>query len=138
VAQPTLDTFTRAYLIAALWTEDPNPGQGEYQEHDEWTIANIDPQWRERAIADCRAFQLAAVDTSQVCTDCSRFPNRCDHIGLFDGREREAGIDFWLTRNGHGAGFWDGYWPEPNATILTDAAHAFGETYLEMAFEYKR
>jgi hypothetical protein len=38
-----------------------------------------------------------------------------------------AGHDFWLTRNGHGAGFWDGDWPEPLATVLTDAAHAFGE-----------
>lgn len=37
---------------------------------------------------------------------------------------------FWLTRCGHGCGFWDGDWSEPAATILTDAAHAFGNVDL--------
>jgi hypothetical protein len=41
-----------------------------------------------------------------------------------------AGHDFWLTRNGHGAGFWDGDWTEPAATILTNAAKAFDECNL--------
>lgn len=40
-------------------------------------------------------------------------------------RER-AGHDLWLTRNGHGVGFWDGDWPEPLAEILTDSAHRLG------------
>jgi hypothetical protein len=42
-----------------------------------------------------------------------------------------AGHDFALTRNRHGAGFWDGGWSEPSATVLTDAAHAYGEYVLE-------
>lgn len=37
-----------------------------------------------------------------------------------------AGHDLWLTQNGHGAGFWDGDWPEPEATLLTEAAHRVG------------
>lgn len=37
-----------------------------------------------------------------------------------------AAHNFWLTRNRHGAGFWDGDWPEPFAKQLTDAAHKFG------------
>ena len=43
--------------------------------------------------------------------------------------EREAamaGHDFWLTRNGHGAGFWDGDWPLPYADLLDKAAQAAG------------
>ncbi len=40
-----------------------------------------------------------------------------------------AGTDFWLTRNRHGAGFWDGGWCF-NGKALSDAAHAYGETYL--------
>jgi hypothetical protein len=39
----------------------------------------------------------------------------------------QAGHDFWLTRNGHGAGFWDGDWPEPEATTLTTASEKMGE-----------
>ena len=38
-----------------------------------------------------------------------------------------AGHDFWLTRNGHGAGFRDGDWPEPFAAKLTEAAKRAGE-----------
>ena len=35
--------------------------------------------------------------------------------------------DLWLTRNHHGAGFWDGDYPEPYATLLTASAQKFGE-----------
>jgi hypothetical protein len=34
--------------------------------------------------------------------------------------------DFWLTRVGAGAGFWDGDYPEPQATLLTNASKRFG------------
>ena len=34
--------------------------------------------------------------------------------------------DFWLTRNKHGAGFWDGDWAPEVGKRLTDAAHAYG------------
>ena len=36
------------------------------------------------------------------------------------------GHDFWLTRNRHGAGFWDRGYPEAIGKALTDAAHAEG------------
>lgn len=38
-----------------------------------------------------------------------------------------VGHDFWLTRNRHGAGFWDGDLPDALGKRLTDAAHAYGE-----------
>ena len=38
-----------------------------------------------------------------------------------------AAHDFILTRNGHGAGFWDGDCNEPIATKLTDLCKKFGE-----------
>ncbi len=41
-----------------------------------------------------------------------------------------AGHDFWLTRCGHGAGFWDGDWPEPAASVLTEASKEFGNVDL--------
>lgn len=37
----------------------------------------------------------------------------------------QAGHDFWLTRNGHGAGFWDGDWGEAG-TPLSDACKPYG------------
>jgi hypothetical protein len=41
-----------------------------------------------------------------------------------------AGHDFWLTRNHHGAGFWDGDWPECVGEKLTEASHSCGEMNL--------
>lgn len=41
-----------------------------------------------------------------------------------------AGHDFWLTRNSHGAGFWDGDWPEDVEKELTDLAKSFRECEL--------
>src|SRR5258708_8266039 len=81
-----LDTFTYAYLHAAAFTEDRNPGQGEYLEP---AIDDFDPAFVARAMADCQSFQAACWDL--IIEDL-------DH----------AGGDFWYTRNGHGCGFWDG------------------------------
>lgn len=111
---PALDAFTRAYLICALWTSDPNPTSGEFCERDEWSIDNISAESLARAIADCEAFQRDnAADLAEVNV-------------LFHADAEQHGHDFWLTRNHHGAGFWDrGY--GPLGETLTRAAHAFGE-----------
>jgi hypothetical protein len=40
-----------------------------------------------------------------------------------------AAHDFWLTRNGHGAGFWDGDWPDEVGRKLTALSKEFGEQW---------
>jgi len=47
----------------------------------------------------------------------------------------QAGHDLALTRNGHGAGFWDHGAGEPGE-VLTDAANAMGQYNLELVPEY--
>ena len=42
----------------------------------------------------------------------------------------QAGHDFWLTRNGHGAGFWDGDW-QKYGEMFTKIAQSFGEVTAE-------
>ena len=68
-----------------------------------------------------------------MLADCEDFIDYCDRMGLdIDGARlspEQVGADFWLTRNRHGAGFWDrdlGRLGEE----LTDAAHTFGEAHL--------
>ena len=39
----------------------------------------------------------------------------------------QIGHDFWLTRNHHGAGFWDRDLSNGRGEILTQIAHSFGE-----------
>ena len=40
-------------------------------------------------------------------TPCEDFDNLWE-AALSYGDKAQIGHDFWLTRNGHGAGFWDG------------------------------
>lgn len=116
-ATPALDAFTRAYLECALWTSDPEPRSGEWSASDWWSIDAIDPDSLARAIEDCRSFQDAnRADLDEVS----------DTFHVDDTRH---GHDFFLTRCGHGAGFWDRGYGELGRK-LTDAAHAYGEVWI--------
>jgi hypothetical protein len=98
------DSFATAYIETALWTEGLED-KGE-----------ISPACRKQMQSDCDAFQRnfgSVIETAN-------FSGKGD-------KWSQAGHDFWLTRNGHGAGFWDGDWSEPQAKMLTDAAHRFGK-----------
>lgn len=104
--QLLVNRFTLAYIDAALWSstdDDGEPLDANY------SVRDIDAATRKRMADDCAAFldanweALATADLEQ------------------------GGHDFWLTRNGHGCGYWDGDWAEPHATELTDAAHRCGE-----------
>ena len=71
----------------------------------------------DRLIKDCDIFQLKAGEL------------------LEDWPLDQAGHDFWLTRNGHGAGFWDGDWKDSAGASLTEIAKSFGECNL---YDYRR
>jgi len=114
-----LDRFTRQYIITALWAENDNstPEGGEPFDQN-FDISDIDEESLARMVDDCREFQQ-------------------QHSEHTAGYEDRAGHDFWLTRNGHGAGFWDGDWDEPAATILTDSSRKFGECSLYLGDDGK-
>jgi hypothetical protein len=106
---PIWPEFVDAYLEAALWAsstgddEDPLDDQG-YSIHD---------------------FEQEAID--EAIEDSNKFikANRKDLEAV--GSQEQHGHDFWLTRNGHGAGFWDRGYGEVGKR-LSDAARAYGET----------
>jgi hypothetical protein len=65
--------------------------------------------------------------------DCDDFYVKSGRMWFSDKHETDdstAGHDFWLTRNRHGAGFWDGDYPKEMGTTLTDLAHTFGECWI--------
>lgn len=116
-----LDSFTQAFFIAALWsTNDGADEQGGEPLDANYEISDIDPTCLEKLTAECERFQSEQADhiTSQNCV--YHHYNYLEH----------AGHDFWLTRCGHGCGFWDGDWTEPAATKLTAASKAFGNVDL--------
>lgn len=112
-----LDAFTQAYIEAAIFTEAESLG-------DESTLAfqQIHHETLARMVIDCAQFQRR---TSDLLIDENRTKPSTETCAL-----GHAGHDFLLTRNGHGAGFWDGDWLEPAATTLTAAAKRFSEMSL--------
>lgn len=76
----------------------------------------------------------------RITTDWESFREQAEALG-FDAPEHRATMvdptegdewdyaahDFILTRNHHGAGFWDGDWHEPWGDKLTALAHSFGQ-----------
>lgn len=65
----------------------------------------------------------------QMCHDVSDFVSANEDdvraAAAIYGPE-QVGQDLWLTRNRHGAGFWDGALPGDLGKRLTDAAHVYG------------
>ena len=116
-----LDAFTQGYIEALFFTSGDPCGsfnEGEAGENDDLTavygFSDLAPETLAAIIEDCRTFQMIA---EADLTEANDIDHQCG--------EAEAGRDFWYTRNGHGCGFWDGDWPEPYATALTDACKAF-------------
>jgi len=113
-----LDTFTQAYINCALWsTNDVSDEHGGDPLDDNYDVGDFDPATLARMVADCKHFQEENEEDITTYLGC-RSPVEM------------AGQDFWLTRNGHGVGFWDSDWPEDVGKRLTEASEAYGEVYL--------
>ena len=130
------DEFTRSYITTALWAEtdgsDDNSGGEPFERN--YSANDIDDETFARMIADCKAFQE---------TNSDDIDNGWSGIGSCNFRE-QAGYDFWLTRNGHGAGFWDGDWEfnenengQQAGERLTEACKTFGEFSLYLGDDGK-
>lgn len=116
--------FIASYIGDALWSSTDGDGEPLDAKFD---ISDLDDATRERMEADCHAFY----DANARHIHCLGAPVAQDFEGPIADREAAmAGHDFWLTRCGHGAGFWDGDWPEPHATVLDEAARKFGHVDL--------
>lgn len=119
--------FFRSYVGTALATT-PNEtnADGEYLDSNA-DISDISPETLESMLQDCAAFYFK----NMGYIHCDGAPLANDIDGPIGAREAAmAGHDFWLTRCGHGAGFWDGDWPEPAATALDEASKEFGNVDL--------
>ena len=105
-----LADFTAATIEALYFTDTGDDGQPSSDtELAPETLLNLE--------ADCRSF-WHYFGCYVVLAEC----NQPDHT-----RPAQAGHDFWLTRNGHGAGFWDGDWDAPYSDILTEGSKLYGE-----------
>jgi len=116
VTPEKLDAFTEAYITAALWsTNDESTPQGGDPLDDNYGPSDIAPEALAEIRKDCERFQTEA-------------KSLLEEAGMSDD---QAGHDFWLTRNGHGVGFWDrGLGALGDA--LSKVAKTFGECWIEV------
>lgn len=111
-----MDEFTAAYIEAALWTStfDADGDRGTPLE-DNYGPEDLSQDALASIKADCRDFQQA-----------NGIPGYGD--SRYSDAEK-AGHDFWLTRNGHGCGFWDrDELSEEVQKKYTQAAKAYGSS----------
>ena len=71
--------------------------------------------------------QLSDETRNRMWDDCLKFLEKAQDL-IPNNQWEQAGHDFWLTRNGHGTGFWDRpeIYGEENAKKLTEISESFG------------
>jgi len=104
---PGFTVFLDAYITCSLWSTLDD----QDQPLDAYSIRDLAPETLQEMEEDCSKF----LEENQ------------EDIGL---DFTKAGHDFWLTRNGHGCGFWDGDWPKDAGERLTSSSKRFGEVDL--------
>lgn len=119
------DDFMEGYLECLGFTEEESlPERWAEDYGDEDTELDDAPS------ISFDKFDVASL--KKIIKDCKGFMAKCEKAGLDleAWGETQAGHDFWLTRNDHGAGFWDRGRKDGDA--LSKIAKSFGEVYVSM------
>jgi hypothetical protein len=98
----------------------------QYVETALWSSIGDNEQPLDR---DYSADDLSDEAKVKACNDLESFVTKAGT--LLDGLDpTDVAHDFWLTRNGHGCGFWDGDYDDSIGEQLTMLSKQFGETDL--------
>ena len=110
------------YLECAIWTEEERLKE-ENTEGYEGEIKDLIPE------ADLNIHNFSDNSKIKAYEDIKLFlkyaGNAVDGID-----EEQLGHDIWLSRNGHGAGFFDRGYDDEIEKKLMDSAHKIGGTYV--------
>lgn len=106
-ADKCVHMMVSAYLTCAEWADRPDD--------EGWSEAEFSQEAKDLAWFECCAFLRLA------------------KWHIKDWTMDQLGHDFWLTRNRHGAGFWDrDFGTEESRQALTKLSDVFGEIDLVM------
>lgn len=106
-----LGEFEKAYLVAALWTQEDYIGHKTIHDFSDEALAHL--------VSVCEKFQN---DNKELLEQ------------FYENKSKEdAGHNFWMNQNRHGSGFWDetGISKELGAA-LSEACHKFPEQDIEL------
>jgi hypothetical protein len=122
--------MVQAYVTTALWSSNDNSNdQGGEPLDSNYSYDDMDPKSLANMTADCKAFIEAVRQELPFVLD--------------EADPTDLGHDFWLTRNGHGCGFWDGDydWLDRDGIevghALTRITRRFGGSDLEVGDDGK-
>lgn len=114
-----LEAFARAYKACALWSSTDDNGEPIDTNYD---AEDLDRATSKAMDDDCASFYLS----NEAEIQCDGAPMVDDDVDSESERKAAmAGHDFWLTRNGHGAGFGDGDWPDGVGQRLEKACKGY-------------
>jgi len=148
VTPEELNAILRGYLIAALWTEeerlnDELRGDDDSQVFDTdeddvdiddlQRLMNVSNHIRNKNLESFTREDMEVNSVIKAYTDIRNFIEYAGdaiHNAIDEQGCDQVGHDLWLTRNHHGAGFWDRGYDGNIGDILTSAAHRLGEVDL--------
>tara|TARA_Y100001938_G_C7944816_1_gene356213 strand:+ start:375 stop:779 length:405 start_codon:yes stop_codon:yes gene_type:complete len=113
--------FLCGYAVCAVWSSTGDDGEPLDSTHDESDLAGETLQAMKNS---CAKFISENENDLAEYVERRAIPRGADCSGA-----DWAGHDFWLTRNGHGTGFWDRGFGELGDR-LSEASKAFGEAHL--------
>lgn len=101
-----IEDIVDSYINAALWAEELD---------DRFDIRDV-----------------VSEDRKKIKEEIEWFVDKLNKIGNTINRmtDDQLGHDLWLTRNGHGAGFFDRGYPEQDVETLTDLCDVLGSANL--------
>lgn len=108
-----LEDIKQSYIDCMLWADSPRGDDGQELDND-----GLSESLRASIDKDIQSFIDKA---DRLIVEAIKVDNYdLDNIGH----------DLWLTRVGHGAGFWDGDLPEELGQRLTDISQSMGNVDL--------
>lgn len=118
MSHAALNAMIDAYVVAMLWSSVGEDGEPLDKDFD---FDDLTPRCAKACAVDCAVFLQTVA-----------------HILPADIDYGQVGHDFWLTRNGHGAGFWDRpevYGGQDIADLLTKIAGCSRELHCYVTAE---
>ncbi len=122
------DLMTDSYLATALWSSLDHDKVDKYGNSpnfdDNYDVSDFSALGHAEAYIDCNNF-MGFLE----CEECEGYDNLL-HAAMWLQDIGHIGHDFWLTRNHHGAGFWDGDYGDYGDLLTEVCTKNFGECNL--------
>lgn len=113
-----MEEFINAFFETLFWSEIIETGDTDHEYYD---VSFRDAGFYKE--------DMPLEDRAKLIAECETFFKEYSH--QFENGPDQAGHDFCLTRNRHGAGFWDGDYPT-HGDVLTDASQKYAEVFLHL------